>query len=206
MIDRLTWMLEMQRELQLKMPSGDPALLEGDARAQFLTWNVTALTDEIHEALGETGWKPWATSRHLRPFPMLKELVDAWHFFMNILLVIAAEAGLTEEELMDKFVEAYETKNKVNAQRQADGYDGVSTKCPSCKRELSETNSFQHITGFDQKVYCSPACWAKAPGTVLTAPAQHIPSATEAEAMQRHLELQQQAHFNQQNQRINEGR
>ena len=134
-------MLEMQRQLQLKMPPPNrvPGDLRGDERAAFVVWNAFALEDEVHEAVAEMGWKPWATSRHLNVEPMLKEMVDAWHFFMNILLVIAGEAGWTVDQLAEEFTKVYLAKNAVNAARQADGYDGVSSKCPKCKRELSET-------------------------------------------------------------------
>lgn len=216
MKDRLATMLEMQRDLQLKMPSGDPALLEGDARAAFVTWNVTALADEIHEALAEMGWKPWATSRHLNPDAMLKEMVDAWHFFMNILLVIGAELDLTPEELSANFFRAYTKKNQVNVERQAGGYDGVSTKCPNCKRELSETHPNHWVETTDNRTFCTPSCWhagashppkdsSRLHGQMLVVPATQ-PSPNEQEAMQLHLARQQQNHFQQQNQRINEGR
>ena len=141
MQERLSMMLEMQRELQLKMPPPNrvPADLRGDDRATFMVWNAYALFDEVHEALDEMGWKPWATSRHLNAEPMLKEMVDAFHFFMNMLLVIGGEMGWSIEQLADEFTKRYIAKNAVNAERQKEGYDGVSSKCPKCHRELSET-------------------------------------------------------------------
>jgi len=139
-VSDLARMLDMQRRLQLSMPDPNkvPADLRGDERAAFLTWNAWALSDEVHEMMGETGWKPWATSRHLNVEQALKEMVDAWHFFMNILLVIGGEAGWTTEQLAAEFIDRYVAKNAVNAARQADGYDGVTSKCPRCRRELSE--------------------------------------------------------------------
>ena len=79
MMERLSMMLEMQRKLQLVMPPPNrvPADLRGEERATFVTWNMFAIEDELHEAIAEMGWKPWATSRHLNVDAMLKEMIDA---------------------------------------------------------------------------------------------------------------------------------
>lgn len=139
MTERFSLMLEMQHQLQIRsMKDGDPMSLTGDDRALFLVWNNWALADEMHEAMAEIGWKPWAKSRHLNADAALKEMIDGFHFFMNILLVIAGEKGWTVERLAEEFTAAYMSKNAVNAQRQLDGYDGVSTKCGYCHRELTE--------------------------------------------------------------------
>lgn len=138
-------------------PNRVPADLRGEERAAFLTNMMFALEDELHEAMAETGWKPWATDRRLDAGPMLKEMVDAWHFFMNILLVIGGEAGWTLQELSDEFYGAYVAKNAVNSQRQAEGYDGISTKCPNCHRELSETHGPQHWTALGV-TFCNRHC------------------------------------------------
>ena len=58
------------------------------------------------------------------------ELVDVFHFFMNLCMV----AHMGPEELMQRYIE----KRNVNAKRQEEGYDGVSTKCPECKRALDD--------------------------------------------------------------------
>lgn len=161
MEDNLTLMLEMQRQLQLKMPPPNrvPGDLRGDERATFIIWNAYALDDEIHEAIAEMGWKPWATSRHLNPLPMLKEMVDGWHFFMNILLVIAGEMGWSTSEMATEFTKLYISKNAVNAARQEEGYDGVSSKCPYCHRELSDLDplavKWQEAINNKVMIFCS---------------------------------------------------
>jgi len=132
--DRFTLMLEMQLELQKKhMKDGDPRLLSGDERADFMRWNAFALEDEIHEAMQEVGWKPWATNRDINQELFLKEMVDAFHFFMNMLL--CGMGHLQPAGIADAFTIAYIEKNAVNAQRQQEGYTGQA-KCPFCKREL----------------------------------------------------------------------
>lgn len=119
-----------QLALQIDAYGADPReLMEGD-RIEFIRWNVLALEDELHEALAETGWKPWATSRHINTDKFHGELVDAFHFFMNLCLV----SGLTAEQLLDRYAE----KRAINAKRQARGYDGVDGKCPKCRRALDD--------------------------------------------------------------------
>lgn len=141
-----------QLRLQIESYGNDPAEMDPERRAEFIRWNVLALTDELHEALGEVGWKPWATSRHLNREAFMKELVDGLHFFVNLCLA----AGITADEIVD----AYKQKAEVNAQRQVDGYDGVTTKCPQCKRELDTpgcltlTSKIPHDPNFVPRVCC----------------------------------------------------
>jgi DNA-directed RNA polymerase subunit M/transcription elongation factor TFIIS len=127
---------ERQHRLQVESYHVRPEELDPEARAEFIRWNVLALEDELHEALGEVGWKPWATSRHLNREAYKKELVDALHFFTNLCLA----AGITADELVNDYFK----KAEVNAQRQVDGYDGVTTKCPGCRRELDRIGSLKH--------------------------------------------------------------
>ena len=144
MEDRFTLMLNMQLELQKQhMKDGDPRFIAGDEMADFMRWNAFALTDEIHEAMQEVGWKPWAKTRHLAIEPFFGEMVDAFHFFMNMLLC-AAGPGVTPQEIADRFTKAYLEKNAENIRRQVEGYDGKKEKCPKCGRELVNRNP---ITG-----------------------------------------------------------
>ena len=140
MVERLSLMLGMQQDLQLTIPPKgvDPAAHEGDKMASHVRDMVIALEDELHEAMNETGWKPWATSRHFNAEPFTKELVDAWHFFMNLMLVGAHQLGMSAEEYADYFTRQYITKNVINRERHEKGeYDGLN-KCPKCKRDLNE--------------------------------------------------------------------
>lgn len=139
-------MIAAQAELQTsKMKGGDPRHLVGDERATFLTWNAFALTDELHEAFNEIGWKPWATSRHINRELVIKEMVDAFHFFMNILLAVSP--GMDATQIAQEFTSRYYEKNKINGDRQDKGYDGVTTKCLFCKRELSDVGYFNGPEG-----------------------------------------------------------
>lgn len=128
---RLQFMLRMQRDLQIMFNGGTaPFDLDPEAKMDYLRTQFLALEDELHEAMAETGWKPWATSNHINREAFKSELVDAWHFFMNLMLAV----GMTADELFHGYVE----KSALNRTRQADGYDGVTTKCPGCKRAYDD--------------------------------------------------------------------
>ena len=135
---KLERMLVLQAGLQ-KMINGKPIDQFTDAeRMEAIRVNVLACTDELHEALGETGWKPWATSNHINTESFHSELVDAFHFFMNLML----HSGMTAQQLFDGYV----AKNRRNWERYKDGtYDGIKGKCPGCKRDY-----------YDAGVECKP--------------------------------------------------
>jgi dimeric dUTPase (all-alpha-NTP-PPase superfamily) len=108
--------LFLQLKLQLDSFKHDPRKLDGEERAHYIRWNILALLDEIHEALHETGWKPWATSRHFNRDNFVDEIVDALHFIGNLLLL----TDVNGEELMRR----YENKQQVNHDRQISSYSG----------------------------------------------------------------------------------
>lgn len=97
---------------------------------QFIAVQAYALEDEIHEATDEVGWKPWASSNHINEDAFKGELVDAFHFFMNLMGVVDMQPA--------ELLERYELKAAKNLKRQQEGYDGVSTKCPICHRALDD--------------------------------------------------------------------
>lgn len=132
-------LLELQHRLQVESFGSDPLQLDPDARAEFLRWNAWALTSELVEVMDETGWKPWATSRHVNVDQALGEMVDALHFFANMALAIGGAAGMTTDEIAYRISTGYLKKRQVNAKRQEDGYDGVKGKCGFCHRDLNET-------------------------------------------------------------------
>jgi len=122
---------DAQRALQINSYGQDPASLSQDDKIQFIKDMVLAAEDELHEVLGEVGWKPWATSRHINEEAYKGELVDTFHFFINLCLVV----GMTAEELETRYM----AKRQRNAERQAEGYDGVEGKCPGCKRAYDDS-------------------------------------------------------------------
>lgn len=96
--------------------------------ARSLTENALAAHVELDEAMAEVGWKSWTTKRGwVNRAAFLTEIVDEQHFIANMLVAV----GITDEE----YEAAYQAKQQVNRDRMASGtYDGVSDKCPACKR------------------------------------------------------------------------
>ena len=133
-------MFDHQNNMQVHTYGDGTELADYDLerKIEFLKNNHLAVLDELHESLAEVGWKPWASSQHINEDAILAELVDAWHFIMNILLTI--------EKTPEDFTAAYFRKAAKNVKRQEEGYDGVSTKCPKCNRALD-----------DDAVACRPA-------------------------------------------------
>lgn len=127
----LQMILNAQKNLQKNSYGIDVTELSPEQRAQYVRDMSLALTDELHEALNETGWKPWATSRHFNRDAFVGEMIDVLHFWCNLVLV----AGVTEEEIAN----AYFAKANKNAKRQSDGYNGVDGKCKSCGRAFDDS-------------------------------------------------------------------
>lgn len=73
-----------------------------------------ALIDEVMEALRETPWKPWKKEQRWAHSAHAEELIDAWHFLINL----SINAGMTSEDIRDMF----RKKHIVNMKRQDHGY------------------------------------------------------------------------------------
>lgn len=117
----LASLLRAQLELQKAAYGEDPALLKGDDRANFIRSLVLASTDELHEALNETGWKLWSEKRHFNRSEYLDELIDALHF-MLCLFLMAKDPDVSCEAFESEISARYRAKQAVNRQRQEEGY------------------------------------------------------------------------------------
>lgn len=118
-MDRLDEMMNAQKLFQQLMDEHGraPAELTGDERKDYIRTHVLATTDELHEALRETTWKPWSQKEDLYAtgrIYFLREMIDAWHHFMNLLLVADVDA--------DEFFTEYLRKMEINKQRKVNGY------------------------------------------------------------------------------------
>lgn len=122
--------MEAQKKLQEEVFGHDFASMSTEDRIEFITWNILAATDELHEALNEVGWKPWASSKHINTESFKSELIDVYHFLMNLFIV----AGMDEDEVKA----AYFAKRAKNVKRHEVGYDGVNGKCGWCKRSYDD--------------------------------------------------------------------
>lgn len=135
----LKTLLDLQAELQVEAYGIDPSQLEGDELADYVRVSTLALENELHEALNEVRWKPWAEGHYLNREAWIAELVDALHFLLNLFLVAAPTPGERGRlKLALEVSEKYQAKRERNLERQREGYDGVSGKCPACKRALDD--------------------------------------------------------------------
>lgn len=110
----LNGMLHAQDQLQ-RVVGYDRREEDVVGRVIHITDMILACTDELHELLNETGWKPWARMRFLKQQEAREEWIDAWHFMMNIAL------DLDMDEPM--IVEMYYAKHRENLRRQRAGYE-----------------------------------------------------------------------------------
>jgi hypothetical protein len=98
----------------------------------YVRVNVLAAEDELHEALNEVSWKPWASAQFINREEFIGEIVDTLHFIGNLL----AGVGCTDAEL----TEAYLEKMNRNRARMTEGYTGLD-KCFECKRSADDVIS-----------------------------------------------------------------
>lgn len=129
--------IKTTEQLQIEAYGNDLRNVTGKDRDQHIRDNVLAATDELHEALAETSWKPWSTETGIVNKDKFKgEIVDTLHFIGNLILL----AQLTEEEIW----EAYREKQNRNRERmsKAGGYQSSKNKCPACKRELDAKGAY----------------------------------------------------------------
>ena len=94
--------------------------------------NTLAAEDELHEALQEISWKPWAKSEYFNREAFIGEIVDVLHFVANML----GAANCTDEELNAAYLE----KMERNRERQRQNYTGLD-KCTKCNRAADDVRA-----------------------------------------------------------------
>lgn len=146
----LAKMMAAQLELQ-RVKGTDPTAMTLEERIQFIKDQVLACTDELHEALAEVGWKPWASARFISENSAFGELRDAWQFLTNLMFAVTQDSP---EDLAKRLEDNLYEKLEINHRRMAEGYDGVSTKCPQCKRALDETNTLETYDNVIYTTHC----------------------------------------------------
>lgn len=110
---------ELMTRLGLKVRTNKDLMLLKPEEAEDLTHETVvlafALQDEIHEFVRELNWKPWKqTKKEVNVETVQKELIDAWHFLIELSLMW----GLNSENVHDLYLQ----KNLENNQRQDKGY------------------------------------------------------------------------------------
>lgn len=133
--------LGLQLALQAEGLGIDLPGFNTEERVNYIHYNTTGISAEIHEALDETSWKPWANGDpYINRDLYMKELIDALHFLGNLFLVVMPNSPTPIADLAAEIEERYKHKRVVNIKRQEDGYDGKTGKCPGCKRALEDVD------------------------------------------------------------------
>ncbi|MHA1685204.1 MAG: dUTPase [Candidatus Heimdallarchaeaceae archaeon] len=100
-------MFELQRKFQKR--------LNNDIYSQqFITEQTLCLIVELVEALQNTPWKSWKKNQEFNKHKFREELIDCWHFLINLSL----SAGYNSQELYEAFLE----KHRINNERQDNNY------------------------------------------------------------------------------------
>jgi len=125
-------MFERQLKLQRESFKVDPADLGGPTLADYLRSMAWALVDEVSEFMDEVSWKPWASDQGAvyNRDAAVSELVDCFHFLINLCLALGVDA--------EEVGRVYMQKAEKNRARQAAGYDGRTGKCRGCGRGLDD--------------------------------------------------------------------
>lgn len=119
--NQLQTMLDTQRSLQ-EFLGYDFDSMDMQERTIFIKEFSIHLNQEINEALYELPYfKPWKDYDNMTPDETVEalkrykeELIDAFHFFMNMMIAVDFNA--------DEFFAMYMEKNKENIARQQRGY------------------------------------------------------------------------------------
>jgi dimeric dUTPase (all-alpha-NTP-PPase superfamily) len=106
MADKLDMMFLLQKDLQKQFN------VKFDQN--YKNMMVLAAIDELTEFLHETPWKPWKKNQVLNNDKAQDELVDLFHFFMNLCI----SSDMTPDILYKKYLD----KQNTNVQRNKDGY------------------------------------------------------------------------------------
>ncbi len=110
MEDRLEIIFKLQEGLA-KMMNLDryPKDLEGKLSAL-----CTAIVHEATELQRTTNWKWWKKPTAFNQAVAREELIDIWHFVVQASL----ELNMTPDDILKE----YQKKNKINQERQINGY------------------------------------------------------------------------------------
>ena len=118
---KLEEMMGTQRSFQMRLDPEFPHMTN-EERVAFIKEHSIHLNQEINEMLYELPFfKPWKDYSGMSDAAIdaafekaRMECIDAWHFFMNIMLALDFDASM--------FYEMYMAKNKENHRRQDAGY------------------------------------------------------------------------------------
>lgn len=120
--DNLQYMMDKQKIFQESLNKKFSEMNDKE-RTIFIKEHTLWTVDELHEMIHELPWvKPWSKKYENWDKDKLdeqwklskEELIDAWHFLLNITIAL----GLNSNDVL----EMYKEKNTINIKRQQDGY------------------------------------------------------------------------------------
>lgn len=114
---KLEKMFELQIAFQERLGNSIPKYsltIMSNENIELIKNQILAIVDESMEALREVPWKPWKVNLVIDLPSFRTELIDIFHFLINLFLY----AGMNVEMVWKIFLE----KNKINNQRQDNGY------------------------------------------------------------------------------------
>jgi dimeric dUTPase (all-alpha-NTP-PPase superfamily) len=111
-VNELKEMFEMQERFQNR--TGNMPTINHGLNIEYVKDMSLAAISEVMEALRETPWKPWKKKQEYNQENFQKEIIDLWHFVINLSIA----SGMDYKELYKKFVD----KNKINIERHKKGY------------------------------------------------------------------------------------
>ena len=118
--DKLDFLFNKQNELYKKQLENMENKMKNlyEIKEPFEGYRVfmlsTALVHEAIELQRETNWKWWKKASKMDDDKIQEEIIDIWHF----LIQISIEAGLDSKKLIEKYMK----KNEENLKRQVKGY------------------------------------------------------------------------------------
>ena len=119
-MDKLEHMFRAQKALQVKLGTFDKMKTEGDIQS-FINQNAIAIYEEVSEILRCTPYKNpnyvkfgWKKNQVWNKHEYLGEIVDLFHFLMNLCICM----GYDEDDFFDKYME----KNETNHKRKEENY------------------------------------------------------------------------------------
>lgn len=110
-IEKLEVMFKMQQALDERI------IAERNIEKTLDEWVIAitiAMESEIDEIRREVNWKWWKQEKEVDIDRLQEEVIDLWHFLLSLSRMV----GLTPETIFEKYM----AKNKVNHQRQEQGY------------------------------------------------------------------------------------
>ena len=107
--DKLEMMFYIQKQLQKKMN-----YTFTEFNNEYFNLMFIGCITELCEVIENSKWKPWKNSSINKIGEIQKELIDVWHFLINLTIA----SGLEPNELYYEFIR----KNQENIKRQKNGY------------------------------------------------------------------------------------